>query len=95
MDNENFNIEAEFKEKLKELEKESVKLEIEIDRLKEEKADLLSEIVESERQILLWERKIQLEKEMQEALDPTIGQSEIQDLKKEIHRMELRLEDLR
>jgi len=81
LDNENFNIEAEFKEKLKELEKESVKLEIEIDRLKEEKADLLSEIVESERQILLWERKIQLEKEMQEALDPTIGQSEIQDLK--------------
>jgi hypothetical protein len=29
--------------------------------------------VEAERQILLWERKITLEKEMQEALDPTIG----------------------
>lgn len=32
---------------------------------------------------------------MQEALDPNVGQSELQELKKEIHRMELRLEDLR
>ncbi|KAL4455762.1 hypothetical protein ABPG74_003172 [Tetrahymena malaccensis] len=95
LDNENFNIKSEFVEKLKELEKESVKLEVEIDRLKEEKADLLAEIVESERQILLWERKIQLEKEMQDALDPTVGQTEIQELKREIHRMELRLDDLR
>ncbi len=55
----------------------------------------MSEIVESERQILLWERKIQLEKEMQTTLDPDVGQNEIQELKKEIHRMELRLEDLR
>ena len=93
--NENFNIESEFVEKLKELEKDSVKLEVEIDRLKEEKAELLASIVEAERQILLWERKITLEKEMQEALDPNIGQSEISLLKKEIHRMELRLEELR
>lgn len=77
LDNENFNIKSEFVEKLKELEKESVKLEVDIDSLKEEKADLLAEIVESERQILLWERKIQLEKEMQDALDPTVGQNEI------------------
>lgn len=95
LENENFNIESEFVEKLKELEKESVHLEVEIDKLKENKADLLNEIVECEKHILLWERKIQLEREMQEALDPNVGQSELQDLKKEIHRMELRLEDLR
>lgn len=35
LDNENFNINSEFVEKLKELEKESVKLEIDIDQLKE------------------------------------------------------------
>jgi len=93
--NENFNVESEFREKLKELEKDSVRLEVEIDRIKEEKAELLASIMEAERQILLWERKITLEKEMQEALDPDIGQSEIQLLKKEIHRMELRLEELR
>lgn len=77
------------------MEKESVYLEVEIDRIKDEKAQLLSEIVESEKQILLWERKIHLEKEMQETLDPNYGQKEIQELKKEIHRMELRLDDIR
>ena len=73
MRNDNFNIENEFKQKLKELENESIKLENHISNLKEQKADILADIVEAERQILLWERKIQLEKEMQDALDPTIG----------------------
>jgi len=41
---------------------------------------------------LLWERKIQLEKEMQDALDPTIGQTEIVAMRKEIHRMQLQYE---
>lgn len=95
MTNDNFNIENEFKQKLKELENESIKLENSIATLKEEKSDILSEIVEAERQILLWERKIQLEKEMQDALDPNIGQTEIVAMKKEIHRMELRYEQLR
>jgi hypothetical protein len=40
------------------LENESIKLENSIATLKEEKADILAEIVEAERQILLWERKI-------------------------------------
>merc|ERR1711976_893834 len=95
LQNANININSEFIEKLKELEKESVKLEVEIDRLKEEKAELLSEIVESERQILLWERKIQLEKEMQEQLDPNVGQHDIKNLRKQIHIMELQLDDIR
>ena len=93
--NTNFNIENEFKQKLKELENESIKIENHISNLKEQKADILAEIVEAERQILLWERKIQLEKEMQDHLDPTIGQTEIVAMKKEIHRMELRYEQLR
>merc|ERR1712060_507947 len=45
--------------------------------------------------VLLWERKITLEKEMQEALDPNIGQADSSAMKKEIHRMELRLEQLK
>ena len=36
-----------------------------------------------------------LEEEMQETLDPNVGQGEISTLKREIHRMELRLDDLR
>lgn len=95
LENANINVNSEFIEKLKELEKESVKLEVDIDRLKEEKAELLSEIVEAERQILLWERKIQLEKEMQEQLDPNVGQHDIKNLRKQIHIMELQLDDIR
>jgi coiled-coil domain-containing protein 40 len=79
----------EFKQKLKELENESVKLENQITQLKQEKSHILGEVVEAERQILLWDRKIQLEKEMQDTLDPTIGQKQIVAMKKEIHRMEL------
>ena len=82
-------------QRLKELENESLKLEQNIQNLKESKAETLADIVESERQILLWERKIQLEKEMQDALDPNIGQQEIVAMKKEIHIMELRYEQLR
>lgn len=80
--NENVNIESEFGQKLKDLERESVTLEVQIDALREEKADLLNQIIECERQILLWERNYQLEREMQDALDPNVGQSEIEDLKK-------------
>ena len=92
---ENQNIEYEFKQKLKELENQSIKLENQISQKKEQKAEILAEIVQAERQILLWERKIQLEKEMQDALDPTIGQTEIVAMMKEIHRMELRYDTLR
>ena len=93
--NDNFNIENEFKQKLKELENQSIRLENNIASLKESKADILAVIVEAERQILLGERKIQLEKEMQDALDPTIGQTEIVAMRKEIHRMNLRYEQLK
>ena len=93
--NENFHVQSDLVEKLKELEKNNVKLELAIDNLKEEKAELLQNIVEAERQFLLWERKIQLEKEIQAALDPNIGQSELKVLHKDIHRMELRLEEIR
>ena len=93
--NDNQNIEYEFKQKLKELENYSATLEKQIQTKKEEKAEILGEIMQAERQILLWERKIQLEKEMQDALDPTIGQTEIVAMRKEIHRMELRYDQLR
>lgn len=60
------------------MEHEASKLQYNIDVIREEKAELMQEIQECERQILLWERKYQLEREMQEALDPNVGQSEIE-----------------
>ena len=44
--------------------------------------------------MMLWEKKIQLTKETQAALDPNIGSTEIRDMKLEIHRMKLRLKGL-
>ncbi|KFG31805.1 putative M protein [Toxoplasma gondii RUB] len=63
--------------------------------IRDEKTKLEGELVEAERQIMLWERKIFLEKEMHEALDPAVGQRELVAMKKEIHRMKLRLEQLK
>lgn len=40
--------------------------------------------------MMLWEKKIQLAKETQAALDPNVGASEIRDMELEIHRMKLR-----
>lgn len=92
--NDNFHAEVDFMEKLKELEKESDSLTAKKEELKAEKDRLFEDIVETERQIMLWEKKIQLERETQAALDPEYGQPEIRGMKKEIHRMELRLGQL-
>merc|ERR1711998_59609 len=55
-----------------------------------EKQQLHIDITESEKQIMLIERKIQLAKETIEALDPNVGRAENTKMKQEIHRIELR-----
>ncbi|OQS03730.1 hypothetical protein THRCLA_21084 [Thraustotheca clavata] len=94
LQNINFSLEIEFKRELKELEAESIAIEAQAMNIKQEKQMLLDQIIEVERQIMLWEKKIQLEKETQAALDPEVGQSEARNMEKEIHRMRLRLEAL-
>jgi len=47
--NENNHIQSEFLEKLKELEKEAVRYEVQIDKLKDSKAELLNDIMEAEK----------------------------------------------
>ena len=42
LENENINLESEFVEKLKEMESEAIKLEINIDKIREEKAELMN-----------------------------------------------------
>jgi chromosome segregation ATPase len=84
-----FDVEIEFKEKLKQMENESIRLELEIEVLREEKADTLTQIMEVERQIHLWDRKIQLEEKMQEIIKPDKGIKEIDEMKSIIHRQDL------
>eukprot|EP00798_Chlamydomonas_sp_ICE-L_P001679 gene1679-33074_t len=90
----NFNLEHRVMGDLKDMEMEAAKVQTQIDAGRISKRDQLSEIVEVERQIMLWERKIQLEKEMHEVMDPTVGQDVVGEMKKEIHRMQLRHEEL-
>lgn len=58
--------------------------------LSEEKATLLNSFMEAEHQIMLWEKKIQLAKEMRSSVDSETGQTEIRAMKAEIHRMKVR-----
>merc|ERR1719316_2430362 len=95
LSNSNSMMETEFVAKLKEIESQCLSMEASVGQVKEEKASMTNDIIEAERQVLLWERKISLEKEMQEALDPAVGQVESTAMKKEIHRMELRLDQLK
>ena len=88
---ENFNLETDFVKKLKELEMQSIESEAQIQAISEEKNQLLNDIVEAEKQVMLWERKIQLEKETQSTLDTGVGQDVVVSMGKEIHRMKLRL----
>jgi hypothetical protein len=92
--NDNFNLENHIMAELRELEEVATRLEQTIEKEKVLKKDTLAEMMEVERQVMLWERKIQLQREMLEALDPTVGDDVIGAMKKEIHRMELRYSEL-
>ena len=61
--NQNFAMETDFVNELRELEAQSVRWEQQIAKCKDEKNAILEKSVETERQIMLWEKKIQLEKE--------------------------------
>eukprot|EP00927_Polykrikos_kofoidii_P077527 TRINITY_DN74464_c0_g1_i1.p1 TRINITY_DN74464_c0_g1~~TRINITY_DN74464_c0_g1_i1.p1 ORF type:complete len:891 (-),score=278.40 TRINITY_DN74464_c0_g1_i1:224-2896(-) len=95
LSNSNQMMETEFVAKLKEIESQCLDIEAQIASVKDEKNQRTADILESERQVLLWERKITLEREMQQALDPNVGQADAAAMKKEIHRMELRLQQLK
>ncbi|XP_010378020.1 coiled-coil domain-containing protein 40 [Rhinopithecus roxellana] len=83
--------ENEFVRSLKDSERETIKMQDKLNQLSEEKATLLNQLVEAEHQIMLWEKKIQLAKEMRSSVDSKIGQTEIRAMKGEIHRMKIRL----
>ena len=95
LQNDNYVLELGCVEDLKEMERQSVRLQATVAETRNSKAGLLDEIIEAERQAMLWKKKIQLDKETREALDPTVGADETSSMVKEIHRMELRYEALK
>jgi len=92
---ENFDLENKILDRLKESEREAFRLQNLIEDTKEQKKIILNEIVDVEHQILFWDKKIEIQKEIQQHLDPTVGQEEITRMKKEIHLMEQKLADLK
>ncbi|KAM8992343.1 coiled-coil domain-containing protein 40 isoform 1-T1 [Ara ararauna] len=90
----NIITENEFIRALKEAEKEAVQMQERHSQLSEEKERLLNSVVEAEHQIMLWEKKIQLTREMRAAVDSVTGEGEIPAMKIEIHRMQVRYSQL-
>ncbi|XP_036053937.1 coiled-coil domain-containing protein 40 isoform X2 [Onychomys torridus] len=86
----NLVAETEFVRTLKDAERETIQMQEKLTQLREEKTTLLNSLVEAEHQIMLWEKKIQLAKEMRASVDSETGQTEIRAMKAEIHRMKVK-----
>lgn len=69
-----FHLQQSVISELKDQETQAKKLEHDVEQCSAHKKELLSEVLETEREIMLWERKLQLDREMRELLDPTVGQ---------------------
>nr|XP_061791914.1 coiled-coil domain-containing protein 40-like [Nerophis lumbriciformis] len=92
LEQENAFIEADFIHKLKEAERESIEMEVKLEKTQGEKEKLLNSLLESERQIMLWEKKTHLMKETLSVVGE--GHSDIQIMKDDIHRRERQLNQL-
>ena len=84
----------EFKSELSELDKQSTRLENQIAEVDSNKQKMLDEIKDTEDQLKLWEKKIQVEKETQEELHTSKDAIDTKGMEKEIQRMKHRLESL-
>lgn len=86
--------ELEFVSELKEREMDLLSQQNKLGELAENKKRLQEELIETEKLVFLWERKIQLARETIAAVNSDICQGEIQKMKSEIHRMELKHKEL-
>ncbi|CAF0999398.1 unnamed protein product [Brachionus calyciflorus] len=84
-----------FNERIKRAEKETIQIQDKLETVKQEKEQLLKDLIDVDEQIMVWERRIELAKEMKAAVDSEAGQGEIREMKFEIHRMTVRYDDLR
>ncbi|CAH8578989.1 unnamed protein product [Schistosoma turkestanicum] len=94
LNNENKLTEIDFIRSLKEKEIEAANLQEKVHQALMDKEDLLNELVEVERTIMLWEKKVQLCEETKKSVDCEVGQGEISVMRHEIHRMEIRKSSL-
>lgn len=86
--------ENDFIETLKRAEVETIKMQDRLEEIKKEKEQLLEDLIATDEQIMVWEKRIQIAKEMKAAVDSESGQGEIKEMKFEIHRMKVRFTEL-
>lgn len=84
----------EFEREMAELDKLSLDVEIQISEVQSSKKKILDELKDTEEQVKVWERKIQVEKETQEELHTSKDAIDTKGMEKEIQRMKHRLESL-
>lgn len=89
-----FLLENDLVRRLEEKKREAIQLEKKVDDTRQSKSDIVEQILACERDIMFWERKLQVARETEMALDPTIGRAEIEKMKKEINFMEQRMTQL-
>ncbi|EPY23650.1 coiled-coil domain-containing protein 40 [Strigomonas culicis] len=92
--NDAFLLENDLVRRLEERKREAIQLERKVDEVRSAKRDLIEDMMGCERDIMFWERKLQIARETEMALDPTIGRAEIEKMKKEITYMEQRMAQL-
>ncbi|KAL7534986.1 hypothetical protein ACHAXR_006191 [Thalassiosira sp. AJA248-18] len=84
----------EFERELAELDQQSIRLENQISEVQSNKKKMIDEIKDTEEQLKVWEKKIQVEKETQEELHSSKDAIDTKGMEKEIQRMKYRLESL-
>jgi coiled-coil domain-containing protein 40 len=89
-----FLLEYDLVRRLEEKKREAIQLEKKVEDTRRSKSDVVEQILACERDIMFWERKLQVARETEMALDPTIGRAEIEKMKKEISFMEQRMTQL-
>ncbi|KAL0210545.1 hypothetical protein RCL1_004981 [Eukaryota sp. TZLM3-RCL] len=90
-----FNTESCFIDRLTQLEKESLHIDDVTNQIRAQKDALLTDIPEAEKQVQLFERMIQIQREMEATLNPSGDESVIKSMEQEIQRMKLRLKELK
>eukprot|EP00161_Ancyromonas_sigmoides_P025200 TRINITY_DN837_c0_g2_i1.p1 TRINITY_DN837_c0_g2~~TRINITY_DN837_c0_g2_i1.p1 ORF type:complete len:867 (+),score=565.97 TRINITY_DN837_c0_g2_i1:229-2829(+) len=91
----NVLLEQDFAHRLAELEAAARALETKITDTKAEKASLLESVLQTEAEMMVWEKKTQLGKETHAVVTASRDGDEASTMKKEIHRMRLRFDQLK
>lgn len=89
--NDAFLLENDLVRRLEEKNRAAIQLQKRVDDTRKAKAEAFQKIMDCERDIMFWERKLQLSRETELAMDPTVGKAEVQKMKKEIAFMEQRV----